>query len=470
MVNADLDTSLVLGNRDQRRTYLITYSQADLSIVQDVDRFAEILKVAIEPAAVGGVVRAPIIEHYAVCMESHADGNKHYHMSVKLSKPKKWHPIKNAILRVNGISLHFSAQHLGYVACYRYVRKNKPKDDVLHSAGHPNLDLMGQPRTQSAMQMNRSRAEARRNSSVVDDGNVNSEDEDEQVQQPRKIKRVSNDDVSDFMVTNNIKTEVELMREAFRRSEEGERDLYSFILRKNPKALADLINTTWKLQNAPKDLERQESTAFEIIQRNAIPCQTEGCNGQWFEMARHVLRLNRINAFVYADAMRTSFTRGREKFTNIFLHGGTNCGKSFLLNPLEIIFKAFVNPATGRYAWVGLDNCEVAYLNDFRWSAELISWSDLLLLLEGATVHLPRPKNIFATDLCIPRTNILPVFATSKAPLKKSEREKDKDENRMMDSRWKFFHFTTPIPEDEMRPMNPCANCFSNLVMLGVDG
>ena len=74
-------------------------------------------------------------------------------------------------------------------------------------------------------------------------------------------------------------------------------------------------------------------------------------------------------------------------------------------------------PVTGKYAWVGLDECEVTYLNDFRWSPELIKWSDFLLLLEGQTVHLPRPTNIFATDLCIQRDNTLPIFATSKGPI-----------------------------------------------------
>ena len=72
------------------------------------------------------------------------------------------------------------------------------------------------------------------------------------------------------------------------------------------------------------------------------------------------------------------------------------------------MFKCFVNPATGKYAWVGLDECEVAYLNDFRWSAEIIAWNDFLLLLEGQTVHLPRPKNQFATDMVIDRENTMP--------------------------------------------------------------
>ena len=74
------------------------------------------------------------------------------------------------------------------------------------------------------------------------------------------------------------------------------------------------------------------------------------------------------------------------------LVGPTNNDKSFLLNLLELMFKCFVKPAKGKYAWVGLDECRVAYLNYFRWSAELIGWDDFLLLLEGQTMHLLRPK------------------------------------------------------------------------------
>ena len=72
--------------------------------------------------------------------------------------------------------------------------------------------------------------------------------------------------------------------------------------------------------------------------------------------------------------------------------------KSFLLKPIELIFKTFRNPATGKYAFVGVDEKEVLFLNDFRYSSEIIAWSEFLLLLEGDTVHLPRPKNMYATD------------------------------------------------------------------------
>ena len=224
-------------------------------------------------------------------------------------------------------------------------------------------------------------------------------------------------DVSDFIVKNNIKKDAELMQAALSRSANGEKDLQTYILNKTPKALSDLISTTWKMQNAPQSLEREQQSRISVIRSYASGECVDSCGGQWLECAKEVLRNNRVNLFFFACAMRRCFIHGRQKNRNILIIGPTNCGKSFLLNPIELMFHAFVNPASGRYAWVGLDECEVAYLNDFRWTSESIAWSDFLLLLEGQTVHLPRPKNQFATDMRIDRENTIPFFATSKAQI-----------------------------------------------------
>lgn len=135
------------------------------------------------------------------------------------------------------------------------------------------------------------------------------------------------------------------------------------------------------------------------------------CNGEWLVCAKRVLCQNNFNIYVYCcNPCRYHYLRQKN---NIILVGPTNCGKPFFLNPLEIVFKSFVNPANRKYPWVGLEECEVAYLNDFHWSSEII-WSDFLLL---QTVHLSRPKNIYATDLCIWRDNSLPIFATRKSQI-----------------------------------------------------
>ena len=111
---------------------------------------------------------------------------------------------------------------------------------------------------------------------------------------------------------------------------------------------------------------------------------------------------------------------------------------------------------------------KVAFLNDFRWSPESIAWGDLLLL-EGQTVNLPRPKNQFARDLLIDRSNTLAIFATIKGPIKyvgnfsfQDDRETD-----MMASRWEMFSFFHEI--EQPRVIKPCPRCFTEFVLLGAD-
>ena len=114
-----------------------------------------------------------------------------------------------------------------------------------------------------------------------------------------------------------------------------------------------------------------------------IKCQSEscvaGCEMERHECVTQVLQLNSLSLGVFGDAMRVLLESERGNFHNIM----TNCGKTFLLKPLEIIFRTFTNPANAKYAWVGADQAEVIALQDFQWSSELICWKDLLILLEG---------------------------------------------------------------------------------------
>ena len=130
-------------------------------------------------------------------------------------------------------------------------------------------------------------------------------------------------------------------------------------------------------------VRREEMERMEVvISYLEEPC-IDGCNGIWFKHAEEVLKNNAIEVNTFTEAMRNCLTKGRQKFNNIMLTGPTNCGKSFLLDPLELMFKCFTNPTADKYAWVPLEGCEVALINELRWTEEFIRWSDFLLLLEG---------------------------------------------------------------------------------------
>ena len=399
-------------------------------------------------------------------MGDHKNGGKHYHMAIKLSAPKRWKGAKDYVSKKYEIALHFSDQSHGYHAAYKYVCNNKPFTDVLHSPGHPNLQEIGSPKTKRAFTQFSDNAKKRKMSASTSTVTLN-----ENQPSASKPKNLYNIDVSKFILANNIRSESELMVVAKARHREGEKDLYKFIINKSSKSLSELIDLTWKMNDASKNVERAKESRISILKAHLQKECLPQCHGEWLVCARQVLQQNGINLYCFASALRQLLEKGRQKRLNVLLIGPTNCRKSFLLNPLELIYKTFINLATAKYAWTGLDECEVAYLNDIRWSPELIDWSDLLLLLEGQTVHLPRPKNAFATDLCIPRENTIPIFATSKGPIEfyGKYNSRDERENDMLSSRWNTFQFSVQIPLSECKDMPACTHCFSNLVMAGSD-
>ena len=113
----------------------------------------------------------------------------------------------------------------------------------------------------------------------------------------------------------------------------------------------------------------------------------------------------------------TALEKGRGKYRNIMIIGPANCAKTFLLKPLSVIYNTFCNPATGSFAWVGVQDKECIFLNDFRWSQQLLPWHDLLLLLEGEIVHFPAPKTHFMQDIQLDTSIFIPRILPSSVPL-----------------------------------------------------
>ena len=112
---------------------------------------------------------------------------------------------------------------------------------------------------------------------------------------------------------------------------------------------------------------------MELIETCSKQNCVSGCNRTWIDCAIEDLNLNEIHPFVFAAAVSDLLKKGRGKFRNIFIHGSANTAKSFLLKPLEGIFKVFSNSASDKYAWVGSDEAELILLQDLRWSSELIA-------------------------------------------------------------------------------------------------
>lgn len=105
-----------------------------------------------------------------------------------------------------------------------------------------------------------------------------------------------------------------------------------------------------------------------------------GCqpSGLWKTLAKETLEVNQISVTDFASAVLTLIKIGRSKGRNILLIGRTNCGKSFLLRPLERVYNSLSNPATNTFSFSDVINKEVIFLDDFRYNrGKPLAWKDL---------------------------------------------------------------------------------------------
>lgn len=459
-----------IGRREVRQVYLVTYSQADTKRFPTRESFA---------AAVIASFRAPSasVLHWCCSQESHKSSGVHYHLCLKLNKSQRWLPSKKYLKENYNISVHFSNVHTNYYTAFKYVTKQD--GDVVHSENHPDLWNSAGPSTMKAHKAKVEQKIMKRkyeSGMALDhgmlpmcsseDGNVEQTGKKDNTAADRgeRNKRLKAFQVSEIVVAKNIKSRTDLLALAHEQKVEGKTDLAEFIVNRGSKIVNEIIATAWEMENAIDAKQRVEKCRLDLLREAAehkCICKPEQ---QWYDCATTLLENNRISCEQFAHSVCELLEKGRGKYRNIMLTGPANCGKTFLLNPLNNIFKTFTNPACTSFAWVGAEEAEVLFLNDFRWSPQIIAWNDLLLMLEGQLVHLPAPKSHYAKDMVLDRDT--PIFCTSKHPLMFVRNGAiDERESEMMSVRWKVFSLNYQIPREDQKEIPPCPTCFGRLVL-----
>ena len=151
----------------------------------------------------------------------------------------------------------------------------------------------------------------------------------------------------------------------------------------------ELVETIWEVETATEKIARSKLSRIDVLREQLTSACI--CEGEWLQCALEILSKNSIDRAVFCDAIIKLLVMGRGKGRNIYINGPANCGKTFILDPLRHIFDTFLSPATCSYAWLGVEDKELIFLNDFRWSPTIIPWTDFLLLLEGHIVHFAAP-------------------------------------------------------------------------------
>ena len=440
-----------LKNSDQRIVYLVTYSRADTRKFPTRQAFAE----AVLNAWAHNSVR---ILHWVVSLEAHAEtgadtdtespamNQHHFHMALKLCKKSRWLQVRNFIDREYGTQVHFSDNHNTYYGAYRYVTKED--GEALHSPQHP--DLSSAPRTEPAIASRKRTARGKSRDST---------------QRGKRRKRaLTIFEVSQLIQAKRFTTRLQLVSLAAQQNREGHTALAEFIANRGSKAVDEALSVAKEFAEAEAKLARSNKTRIELLCDMEQRACSDGCGGRWLTAAVEVLESNGILVSSFCSAVYAALKDGRGKYRNVFIHGPANSGKTFILSPLKSIYHAFCNPATGSFAWMGVEEAEIIFLNDFRWSPTTIAWADFLQALEGDTVHLPAPKNFCRRDIELKSDT--PFFATADAPpvLIKGG-SIDRVNTEMMSVRWRFFNFWRQIPASQQLRLTPCGHCFALLVL-----
>ena len=448
-----------LTEREFRSVYLVTYSQADVAKFPTRKVFARAI---VESFSTG---TAKVVQ-WVCCQEKHRKGGYHYHLAIKLDRNQRWMMSKRHLQRTCGITVHYSSRHHNYYSAWLYVTKSDR--EFKESSGHPDLRNRGEPRTEEASRRRTQSARRAEDTEQGEDGdesqsNSDSETDGNKSNNPRK-RRLSAFEVSEIVVEKQIRSVTELHALAREQKSLGKTDLAEFILNRVPRVVSDIVKTAWDMEHAEATLQRSRKSRMLLLEEAGESDCVDGCDGQWRLCAQEILEENDIGVELFRTAVNELLLRGRGKNRNLLLTGPTNCGKSFLLNPLKVIYRTFCNPATGTFAWVGVENAECILLNDFRWSAQIIPWHDLLLMLEGDVVHLPAPKTHYSTDICLQKDT--PIFATGKGPLIYVKNGViDQQETDMMSSRWRILKLHRQIPREAQREIPPCQRCFCQLIV-----
>ena len=118
-MDADDFQSEKLDPRTPRRSYLVTYSQADLVRFPTRKHFGKIIKASFN----AGSAKVKVSQ-WACCLEDHENNGKHYHVAIKLSGVKRWKKVKDELVKNHGIVVNFSDKHDNYYSAYKYICKS----------------------------------------------------------------------------------------------------------------------------------------------------------------------------------------------------------------------------------------------------------------------------------------------------------------------------------------------------------
>ena len=155
---------------------------------------------------------------------------------------------------------------------------------ILLSAGHPDLKNASEPTSAAsrAKRNNKHKRKAVNENHSDEDDQESDDDKDTDMRtsrrsaSTRKRIRLTTFEVTEIIVEKNVKSLVKLQALAHQQKKEGKTDLVEFLVKRTPRAVADILNTTWEIENAADKPARSKKTRLELLQEAKEKQCTEG--------------------------------------------------------------------------------------------------------------------------------------------------------------------------------------------------
>ena len=146
----------------------------------------------------------------------------------------------------------------------------------------------------------------------------------------------------------------------------------------------------------------------------------------------------------------------------LMIVGESNCGKSFVLEPLLEIFSCFRKPPSGpgTSKLSGIEARECVFWDEFSLDESVIAVDDLLQWLEGKPFRVGKPKT-FSVEDDTHNPKGQPVFFTGGMKL---HGPTDRGRGGMVENRASYIQLSRPFSPGEIREIEACATCWARLI------
>ena len=416
----------------------------------------------------------------SVFRELHAESetgacDPHDHLPVQAMSQRQFMylPIKKALLERHGLVSHWSSSHDGYWSPVRYCHMPSPKkkdsaldkNPVLWAAPpltHPPLDeCCNRPVTAAALQARRLKADRKA------------------AEKGKAAPRITEMDVWPIVVRHGFKNTPDDMTAAQQlqawAKQSASTPMCEFLFKHRSK-LAALIDDIWEWELVEQSLAIARQPRMEALSAAATaPCL---CHGLWVTHVMESFRLNGIDVPGLCRNILEALQHGRRESTPVIVLAGARGGegKSLFLKALFSVYgdcHVFGSPEAGNFPFLNLLGKKLAFLDEWRFNAEIVSYATQCLWYDGSMVPITRPQNVPGATGHVEYRGTAPILATSKlSDIQKLQALAEDDprtgvpksaEASMIMRRLKVYPFEHRIPKPP--PGIPfCGPCFARLL------